>query len=317
MRKGMMPGRLVLRRFVRDRMAMTGLCLLAAIALFAFLGPLLSPYGEYSMFFVDREGREFEADEEIDFTQPGIRVNARARPGGGHPLGTDREGRDVLTRLMYGGRVSLVVGLGVVLLETLLGALLGGVAGYCGRWADGLVMRAADVFRCIPTLPLVLIVSSILLTAGVAQNLKIYWLMLVLGVLGWADVARLVRGQILALREREFMVAAEAAGIPVLRRIWKHLMPSVAPLLIVQGTLSVSGAVLLESSLSFLGFGVAFPYASWGNMVSAVNDPLVLREGLHIWGPPGLCILLTALSFHFVGDGLRAAFDPRQRNAGI
>ncbi len=240
-------------------------------------------------------------------------LDNRAKPSRTHLLGTDRMGLDVLTRLMYGGRISLLVGFVVVIMELSLGVLLGGLAGYYGGWIDNLLMRTVDVFNSIPTLPIILILGSMMISLRVPPQQKIYILMLILGILGWSGVARVVRGQILSLREQEYMVAAEATGLRPMRIIYKHLIPNVMPQLIVIATLGIGGVILLESALSFLGLGLSFPYASWGNMVDAVNDPRILRDHLNIWVPPGVCILLTVMSLNLVGDGLRDAFDPKMK----
>lgn len=240
-------------------------------------------------------------------------IDSRAKPSSAHLLGTDSMGLDVLTRLMYGGRISLMVGFVVIIMELSLGILLGGVSGYYGGWIDNLIMRLVDIFNCIPTMPIILIIGSIMISMKIPPQQKIYVLMLILGILGWSGVARIVRGQILSLREQEFMVAAEATGLRPMRKIYKHLIPNVMPQLIVIATLSIGGVILTESALSYLGLGLSFPYASWGNMVDAVNDPVIMRDFLNIWVPPGLCILLTVMSFNLVGDGLRDAFDPKMK----
>jgi len=214
---------------------------------------------------------------------------------------------------MYGGRISLRIGFIVVLIELSLGVIMGGIAGYYGKWVDNLIMRLVEIFFCLPTLPIMLILSAMMLALKVPQTVKIYYLMGLLGILGWAGIARIVRGQILALREQEFMVAAEATGLSPARRIFKHLVPNVMPQLIVIATLELGGIILTESALSFLGIGLSYPYASWGNMVQAVTDPIILRKFTHIWVPPGMFILMTVLAFNFVGDGLRDAFDPKMK----
>jgi peptide/nickel transport system permease protein len=198
-------------------------------------------------------------------------------------------------------------------MELILGVLLGGISGYYGGWVDNLIMRIVDVFNCIPSIPVMLILGSVMISLKVPPQDKIYVLMLVLGLLGWPGVARIVRGQILSLREQEFMVAAEATGLRPMRKIFKHLVPNVMPQLIVIATLGIGSVILTESAMSFLGIGLSFPYASWGNMVDAVNDPEIMRNCLNIWVPPGICILLTVMSFNLVGDGLRDAFDPKMK----
>lgn len=309
------PGQLVLKRFLRNKLAIVGIGIIIAMFIFSFVGPLFSPYGEYSIFF-EKDGKELIVNSEngeIDFTQEGVKVLIKAPPSAKHLLGTDKDGRDVMTRLMYGGRISLIVGFVVVAIELLLGITLGGIAGYYGGKIDNFIMRIVDIFYCIPSLPLMLILSSIMLTMKVQQEKKIYGLMLVLGILGWASIARLIRGQILSLREQEFMVATEAIGLRPGRKIYKHLIPNVMPQLIVFATLGVGSVILTESALSYLGMGVPFPLASWGNMVNAVNDPIIMRDHLNIWLPPGICILLTVMAFNFIGDGLRDAFDPKMK----
>ncbi|MEG1538078.1 MAG: ABC transporter permease, partial [Clostridiales bacterium] len=225
-----------------------------------------------------------------------------------HPLGTDGNGMDIVTRLLYGGRVSLLIGLSVVVLETLLGMIIGGIAGYGGRLADGLLMRLVDVFTCLPVLPLVIIIGAALDGMRVDPQLRLVYLVLLMAILGWPPIARLVRGQLLSLRERTFLLAAEASGIPPLKRIFHHLLPNVAPQLIMTATLGLGDVILMESVLSFLGLGVKFPYASWGNMINAVSNLHVLTNYPLVWIPPGCCIFLTVLGFNLIGDGLREAF---------
>lgn len=307
------PGQLVMKRFLRNRLAIVGIAIIVAMFVFSFIGPIFSPYGEYTLFFI-KDGQEFSVnDENQTFTGEGVKILAKAKPSKTHLLGTDKDGRDVLTRLMYGGRISLLVGFVVILIELLIGVSLGGMAGYYGGKIDNLIMRIVDIFYCIPSIPIMLILSSVMLAIKLPQTYKIYGLMLALGFLGWASIARLVRGQILSLREQEFMVATEAVGLKVSRRIYKHLIPNVMPQLIVFATLGLGSVILTESSLSYLGIGVPFPYASWGNMVNTVNDPQIMRNYLNIWVPPGICILLTVMGFNFIGDGLRDAFDPKMK----
>lgn len=309
------PGQLVMKRFLKNKLAIVGIGIIVAMFIFSFVGPFFSPYGEYSIFF-EKGGKEIvveSQDDQIDFSQEGVKILVKAPISAKHWLGTDRDGRDVMTRLMYGGRISLIVGFVVVAIELLLGIVLGGIAGYYGGKIDNFIMRIVDVFYCIPSLPIMLILSSIMLTLKVPQQYKIYGLMLVLGFLGWASIARLVRGQILSLREQEFMVATEAIGLRPVRKIYKHLIPNVMPQLIVYATLGIGSIILTESALSYLGMGVPFPLASWGNMVNAVNDPIIMKNYLNIWLPPGICILLTVMAFNFIGDGLRDAFDPKMK----
>ena len=234
-------------------------------------------------------------------------------PSSTHWLGTDRYGMDMLTRLMYGGRVSLMIGFIVIIIETVLGVILGGVAGYFGGWVDNLIMRLVDIFYCIPSMPIILILGAAMDNMRVEPGKRLIYLMLILGILGWAGIARLVRGQILSLREQEFMTATEACGISVKSRIFKHLIPNVIPQLIVNCTMGMGSVIITEATLSFLGLGVKFPFASWGNIINDVNNTHTLTTYWFIWIPAGLLLLLTVLAFNLVGDGLRDAFDPKMK----
>lgn len=234
-------------------------------------------------------------------------------PSAKHWLGTDKYGMDMLTRLMYGGRVSLMIGFIVIIIETVLGVILGGIAGYFGGWVDNLIMRLVDIFYCIPSMPIILILGAAMDQQRVEPGKRLIYLMLILGILGWAGIARLVRGQILSLREQEFMTATEACGISVKSRIFKHLIPNVIPQLIVNCTMGLGSVIIIEATLSFLGLGVKFPFASWGNIINDVNNTHVLTTYWFIWIPAGLLLLLTVLAFNLVGDGLRDAFDPKMK----
>ena len=234
-------------------------------------------------------------------------------PSKEHWLGTDKNGMDMLTRLMYGGRVSLLIGFIVEFIATFIGVILGGIAGYFGGWIDNILMRIVDIFYCIPSLPIVIILGAAMDHNKVDPKVRMIYLMLILGILGWPGIARMVRGQILSLREQEFMTATEACGLSVSKRIFKHLIPNVIPQLIVSVTMGLGGTILTESSLSFLGLGVRFPFASWGNIINDVNDTYVLQNFWFIWIPAGVLLLLTVLAFNIVGDGLRDAFDPKMK----
>ena len=236
-----------------------------------------------------------------------------AAPSRAHWLGTDRNGMDMLTRLMYGGRVSLIIGFIVEIIATVLGIILGGLAGYFGKWVDNLIMRIVDIFYCIPSMPIIIILGAAMDALRVDPKIRMLYLMLILGFLGWPSMARLIRGQILSLREQEFMTATEACGIRVSRRIFRHLVPNVIPQIIVSVTMGIGGTILTEATLSFLGLGVKFPFASWGNIINDVNNTFVLTTYWFIWIPAGLLLLLTVLAFNLVGDGLRDAFDPKMK----
>jgi peptide/nickel transport system permease protein len=239
--------------------------------------------------------------------------DVEARPSAAHWLGTDSNGMDMLTRLMHGGRISLMVGFIVVLIELFIGVVVGGVAGYFGGIVDLCLMRFIDLFNSVPQWPLLIIMGSVMDTLEIDPYARIYLLMVVLGILGWTGIARVVRGQILTLREQDFMVAAEAAGIRVSARIFRHLVPNVMPLLIVQATLSLGGIILTEATLSFLGMGLKYPLASWGTIINAATSIYTMTNFWYLWIPAGMLILITVLGFNFVGDGLRDAFDPKMK----
>ena len=236
-----------------------------------------------------------------------------APPSPQHPLGTDKNGMDMLTRLMYGGRISLVIGFIVVLIAAVLGVILGGTAGYFGGWTDNLIMRLVDIFYCVPSTPLLIILGAVMDGMRLDPQLRMLYLMLILGFLNWPGIARLVRGQILSLREQEFMTATEAAGLKIRRRIFRHLLPNVIPQLIVTCTMSLGSTIITEATLSFLGLGVKFPFASWGNIMNDVSNAHVLTSYWFVWIPAGVCLVLAVLGFNFVGDGLRDAFDPKMK----
>ena len=257
----------------------------------------------------DAATKSWDVKQEIDTKV----FDTYSAPSKKHWLGTDRNGMDMLTRLMYGGRISLMIGFIVVFIESLLGIIMGGISGYFGGWVDGLIMRIVDIFYCIPSLPIIIIIGAAMDAANVPSLRRIIYLMLILGFLGWAGVARLVRGQILSLREQEFMTATEACGIAPSRRIFRHLIPNVIPQLIVYMTMGLGSTIITEATLSFLGLGVRFPFASWGNIINDVNDTFVLTNYWFIWIPAGVLLLITVLAFNIVGDGLRDAFDPKMK----
>ena len=235
------------------------------------------------------------------------------KPSNEHLLGLDNNGMDVMTRLMFGGRVSLLVGFVVVMIEISIGVIIGGISGYFGGWIDTALMRFIDLFNSIPFYPMVLILGSVMDTLQVEPMTRIFILMMVLGLLGWTGVARIVRGQILSLREQDFMVATEATGLSIRRRIFRHLVPNVMPLLIVQATASLGGVIITEATLGFLGLGVKYPLASWGSIINVDSEAYVMTNFWFMWIPAGTLILLTVLGFNFVGDGLRDAYDPKMK----
>ncbi|MBQ2702101.1 MAG: ABC transporter permease, partial [Clostridia bacterium] len=293
------------------------------VFLFAFcwLGPVF--YTQWGETETDRTGAivytEFETTGEdgepyIQLIVTNNGINALAKPSADHIFGTDEQGMDIFTRLMYGGRLSLTISFLAVFITSALGIVLGGVAGYYGGIVDNIIMRLCDILMCLPTLPLMLIIGTVLEANGVPSEYYIYLLMGLLSLFSWPGMARLVRGQILFLREQEYMVAAEAMGYSTPRRIFKHLIPNILPQILVSMTMSLGSMILSESTLSYLGLGVKIPYASWGTMIEVISKRSdILQNNFNVWGPPGVCIILAVLAFNFVGDGLRDALDPKQR----
>lgn len=287
--KVLSPGMLVLERLKKNKLAMVGLGILIFMILFCFIGPMLTPYEQETMDFVMKK-------------QP---------PSAAHWFGTDLLGRDILTRLMYAGRVSLMVGFVAVIIQIIIGGTLGAIAGYYGGIIDSIIMRIVDIFLCIPFLPILIILGAALSNLNVSPDKRIFFVMFIIGILSWPSIARLVRGQILSLREQEFMQAADALGLKDSRKIFKHLLPNVIPSMIVSATLGIGGAIMTESALSYLGMGVAPPNASWGNMIQSVKNFIDLMERPWLWIPPGVCIFLTVMAINLLGDGLRDALDPK------
>lgn len=225
-------------------------------------------------------------------------------PSGHHLLGTDEVGRDVWARLVYGARTSLIVGFGAVAIALLIGTILGLAAGFLGRWVDQLIMRFTDAVMSVPALLIVIVFVSI---AGPSLTS----IVLVIALTSWTGTTRLVRGQVLSLREREFVLAAEVIGVSRFRIITDHLLPNLLGPLSVIATFGIASAILIEAGLSFLGLGVRPPTASWGQMVNSATSPQVLLNETWIWVPPSIAIALTVLSVSLIGDGLRDAVDPR------
>lgn len=327
--KVLSPAATVAKRFFRSKLSIVGLAVLIFLFAFSFIGPLFSPWkgnggtakdydtinpiGTYKAFeYTGSDGQVYEAYD-IVIDENLLPYNSLGDFSTKHWLGTDKDGNDVLTRLMYGGRVSLTIGFVVVLLETLLGVLLGGVAGYFGKWVDQLIMRIVDVLSCIPTLPIMLILGATLDSLGIVTIAKLYYMMLVLTLIGWAGTARLVRGQILSLREQEFMLAAKCSGLSTSKKIFKHLLPNVIPQLIVTMTLGLGSVILMEATLGFLGIGAPLGTATWGNIINLASDSIYRNYYPNLWLGSGICITLAILAFNFVGDGLRDAFDPKMK----
>ena len=321
--KLMSPMRMVLRRFFRSKLSIIGLVMIVSLFLFCWVGPLFwtaSPselttnnsinYEKNTITFVDANGVEHRFYQILEDKKD---VDTLGAPSASNPLGTDQTGYDVLSRLMYGGRVSLTVSFIAVFVITIIGVVFGAVAGYFGGAVDNVIMRVCDILMCLPGFPILLIVGTLLDSWEVPLEFKIYYLMAFLSLISWSGTARLVRGQILFLREHEYMVAAEAMGYSTKRKIFKHLVPNVMPQLIVTMTLSLGSMILYEASLSYLGIGAPDKYAAWGTMINAAQTKDILLNYFNIWGPPGICIIIAVLGFNFVGDGLRDALDPKMR----
>lgn len=323
--KLMSPTRMVLRRFFRSKLSIIGLIMVVGLFVFSFFGPMIyDEWGETELdesgkiiyttttvTVTDDDGNTYEIQQTIEKE---VKDNFLSPPSSEHILGTDNEGYDIFVRLMYGGRISLTVSFIAVFVITILGVVLGGIAGYFGGWIDDVIMRICDILMCLPGIPILLIISTILDAAEVDGKYRIYLLMVYLTLFSWTGTARLVRGQILSLREQEYMVAAEAMGYSTGRKIFKHLVPNVMPQLIVQMSLSLGSMILYEATLSYLNLGVKPPYAAWGTMINIISTNMdILQNHFNVWGPAGICIVIAVLGFNFVGDGLRDALDPKMR----
>jgi len=265
--------------------------------------------GQETNYTIVRVNRTFNIKRETTISL----IRQYEMPSSQHPLGLDNNGMDVMTRLMHGGQVSLMVGFVVIIIEMVIGVIIGGISGYFGGALDNALMRFVDLFNSIPFYPMVLILGSVMDTLEVDPRARIFILMGVLGILGWTGTALVVRGQILSLREQDFMVATEATGLSTSKRIFKHLVPNVMPLLIVSATAGLGGIIITEATLGFLGLGVKYPLASWGSIINVSSDAYVMTNFWFMWLPAGLLILLTVLGFNFVGDGLRDAYDPKMK----
>jgi peptide/nickel transport system permease protein len=325
--KVLSPTATIIKRFFRSKLSVFGLVTLIILFLFSFVGPLFSPWGEMERDtnpanIIDRtvanemvyviDGVEYSALEVPVIDPP--TWNKLGNITKEHIMGTDDDGYDVFTRLMYGGRISLTIGFVVVILETILGVILGGLAGYFGKWVDQLIMRIVDILSCVPQIPIMLILSMLFNSIGLEQNImKLYLMMVVLCLLGWTGTARLVRGQILSLREQEFMIAAKCSGLSTGKKIFKHLMPNVVPQLIVSMTLGLGSIILMEATLGYLGIGAPDGTATWGNLINLASESVYRNYYPNLWLGSGICITLAILAFNFVGDGLRDAFDPKMK----
>lgn len=277
------PWKAAWRRFKKNRLALTGMIILLIFIVLAIFAPFLTPYDPNRADFLKRN----------------------QAPSAEHWFGTDDMGRDILTRTLYGGRISLTVGIVAVGISMLIGVLLGAIAGFFGGLLDTVIMRLADIFLSFPFLIMAI-------TAAALIGPSIYNIMIILGVLTWPGPARLLRAEFLKLKNMDYIDAVSALGAKNKRIIAMHLLPNALAPLIVSGTLGVAAAILAEAGLSFLGLGVPPPAASWGNMLNRARPLYILSTMPWMWIPPGTAVFMVILSINFLGDGLRDALDPKQ-----
>lgn len=273
------------RHFQKNRLAMAGLAVMLLLYLVTLLTPLIAPFDPAA--------------------QGDIIASRYLPPSSEHWMGTDKFGRDILSRTLYGARISLSIGFIAVAISITLGTVVGALSGYFGGWVDGVLMRFTDMMLSFPRLVLLIVIIAMF------ENYSIWLVVVVLGLTGWMGTSRIVRGEVLSLREREFVQAARALGMNDLRIIGRHVIPNTMAPVIVSATLGIGLTILTEASLSFLGLGVQPPTPSWGNMVSDGRD--ALTQAWWIATFPGLAIVLTVVAFNLLGDGLRDALDPRLR----
>lgn len=274
--------RLTWKRFVRDKWAVAGIIVVISVIIIVLLAPVLCKY----------------TPETIDNSM------IRQAPNAEHILGTDDYGRDVFSRLIYGGRVSMAVAVSATVLQLFFGIVLGSLAGYFGKWVDSLIMRIADVFMCFPFYIIAVCLAAIL-GPGLRNTIVI------LGLLGWPSLCRMVRAEILSIKENDYIMAAKSLGLGSGEIMFRHILPNVMSPVIVSATLSIAGAIMSEASLSYLNLGVKIPQPSWGNMLSAAQSMNTLMNEWWRWVPPGLCIILVILSINYIGEGLQKAMTPK------
>lgn len=274
----------VLKKFLKNKLAVIGLVILTIFVLAAVFAPFITSF--------DRDS--------IDL------MNIESAPNSAHILGTDELGRDVFTRLLYGGRVSLGVALCATVIQLLIGVSLGCISGFYGKWVDNIVMRVVDTVMCFPFFVIAITIAALF-------GASVWNIILIIGCLQWTGVSRIVRAKILSLKQSEFIEAARAMGLSNFEIISKHLLPNVLSPIIVNATLNVANGILMEAGISFLGLGVKQPQPSWGNMLSAAQSMRVLQYEWWLWIPTGLLVFLSVLCINFVGDGLRDALDPKMK----
>ncbi len=274
----------VLKRFLKNKLAVIGFVILTIFVLAAIFAPFITSF--------DRDS--------IDL------MNIESAPNSLHILGTDELGRDVFTRLLYGGRVSLGVALCATVIQLIIGVSLGCISGFYGKWVDNVIMRGVDIVMCFPFFVIAITIAALF-------GASVWNIILIIGCLQWTGVARIVRSKILSLKQSEFIEAARAMGLSNFEIISKHLLPNVLSPIIVNATLNVATGILMEAGISFLGLGVKQPQPSWGNMLSAAQSMRVLQYEWWLWIPAGLFVFLSVLCINFVGDGLRDALDPKMK----
>jgi len=281
--KSKTPFKMALERFMQNKLAVAGVIILSLIVLAAIFAPLLSSHdpARSDLMLVENT------------------------PSKEHILGTDGSGRDNFARLLYGSRVSLIVGFSAMLFTLFFGILTGAAAGYYGGKVDAIIMRIADLIYALPFFVLALTIISLVdkVTIGIFVT--------VIAITTWPNLSRIIRGTFLSLREQEFILSAQAIGAGDIRIIFKHFIPNAIGPIVVNATLMMATMIVIESGMSFIGMGIPEPTPTWGNMISEAQNIRILRDHPEAWIPPGLAIILTVLSINFIGDGLRDAFDPK------
>lgn len=273
------------KKFMHNRKAVLGLIIVCFLVLAVILIPIFMKLDPYT------------TDRAVGFNKA---------PCSGHPLGTDDVGRDLFARLLYGGRISLFVGIMSTIISVLIGIPLGLIAGYFRGIAETVIMRVADAFMSFPTMVLILVLVAVF-------GPSILTVTVVIGVLGWTAIAKLIYGNVLSIREREYIQATKAIGMSTPKILLSEVLPNAIPPVWANISFRVAGAILTESSLSFLGMGVQTPQASWGNIIFAAQNLLVLTARPWVWFPPGICIILVVVGFNFIGEGVRDALDPKKK----
>lgn len=277
----------IFMKLKRNKLAIIGMSIIFIMLIFCFLGPCLTGHSE----------------DDINYAY------IKSSPSIEHILGTDKLGRDVFKRLMYGGRVSLIVGIFSVLFEVIVGTVFGIISGYYGGIIDSIIMRFTDIIMSIPVFPILIVLGAVLSDVHISSNSRVVLLITNLALLQWPSLARIVRGEVLSIKNKEFMIAADALGISSRRKMIIHILPNVLPSIIAFSTLCVGNNIIFESTLSFLGLGITEPTPSWGNMIQGVNDFYTFNNYPWLWIPSGVCIFLTVMSINLVGDALRDEMD--------